>query len=326
LMLGSSGTLKPLGEIHRLSKGSFTSGHDKYNVGFIGLGQMGLRMAQNLLKGGKSLIAYDISNESLTQIKSSGAVIARSPKEVAEATRSIVTMLPSTPNVQAVYLDNPNSLIHGLSKDHLCIDCSTIDPNIARNVSQRLRSLGVEMVDAPVSGGINGALNATLTFMVGGSEEGFNRAKPILQLMGKNIVHCGGSGNGQVTKVCNNLLLGISMIGVSEAMQLGIQLGMDPKVLAGVLNTSSGRCWSSDTYNPVPGILPNVPSSNDYKGGFAVELMAKDLGLAISAAQASKQPLLLGGNAHQLYNLLVQKGYGGLDFSSIFKYLSDCKK
>jgi 3-hydroxyisobutyrate dehydrogenase len=312
--------------VHRSSRVYYSGTNDKYNVGFIGLGQMGIRMAQNLLKGGKSLIAYDLSHEALTQINSSGAFIARSPKEIAESSRSIITMLPSSPHVQNVYLDTPSSLIHSLSKDHLCIDCSTIDPNVARTVSQRLKSLGVEMVDSPVSGGIVGAQNATLTFMVGGSDEGFQRAKPLLQLMGKNIVHCGSSGNGQVTKVCNNLLLGISMIGVSEAMQLGIQLGMDPKVLAGVLNTSSGRCWSSDSYNPVPGILPNVPASNEYKGGFAAELMAKDLGLAISAAQSSKTPLLLGGNAHQIYNMLVSRGYGGLDFSSIFKYLSECKK
>jgi len=279
-------------------------------------------MAQNLIKGGKSLVVYDVSSDPLSQLKANGATVAQSPKHVAQLSNSIITMLPSSPHVQAVYLDEATSLIHGLSKDHLCIDCSTIDPSIARIVSQKFKSLGVEVVDAPVSGGIGGAQNATLTFMVGGSEEGFNRAKPLLQLMGKNIVHCGGSGNGQVTKVCNNLLLGISMIGVSEAMNLGIESGMDPKVLAGVLNTSTGRCWSSDTYNPVPGILPNVPSSNDYKGGFAVDLMAKDLGLAISAAQATKQPLLLGGSAHQVYNLLSQKGYGGLDFSSIYKFLT----
>jgi len=144
--------------------------------------------------------------------------------------------------------------------------------------------------------------------------------------MGKNIVHCGGSGNGQVAKVCNNLLLGISMIGVSEAMNLGISLGMDPKILAAVINSSSGRCWSSDVYNPVPGVVPGVPCSNEYKGGFAVDLMAKDLGLAVAAAQAVKEPLVLGGSAHQVYNLISQKGYGGLDFSAVFKFLADGKK
>jgi len=193
---------------------------------------------------------------------------------------------------------------------------------VARTVAKKIKDLGAEIVDAPVSGGVGGAQNATLTFMVGGSSSAFTRAKTILQLMGKNIIHCGDSGNGQVTKVCNNLILGITMIGVSEAMNLGVKLGMDPKILAGVINTSSGRCWTSDTYNPVPGVLPNVPSSNDYKGGFAVDLMAKDLGLAISAANTIKEPLLLGGSAHQTYNLLSQKGYGGLDFSSIYKYLS----
>jgi len=181
-------------------------------------------------------------------------------------------------------------------------------------------------VDAPVSGGVGGAQNATLTFMVGGSKEDFDRVKPLLELMGKNIVHCGGPGNGQVAKVCNNLLLGISMIGVSEAMNLGVKLGMDPKVLAGIINTSSGRCWSSDTYNPVPGVIPTVPASNGYKGGFASDLMAKDLYLAVSAANSIKQPLPLGGNAHQFYNLVSQKGLGGYDFSVVYKLLSEGQK
>jgi len=159
--------------------------------------------------------------------------------------------------------------------------------------------------------------------MVGGSVDAFNRAKPILELMGKNIVHCGGPGNGQVAKVCNNLLLGISMIGVSEAMNLGVKLGMDPKILAGIINTSSGRCWSSDSYNPVPGVIPTVPASNNYAGGFATDLMAKDLSLAVSAANAVKQPLPLGGSAHQFYNMLSQKGLGGLDFAVAYKFLSE---
>jgi len=299
------------------------SSKNKHDVGFIGLGKMGQRMAQNLMKAGKTIVVYDIISESLSQFKANGATVAESPKEVAQLSNAIITMLPSSPQVHSVYLslENPTSLIHGVSKGQICIDCSTSDPNVARLINEKFKALGVEVVDSPVSGGVIGAQNATLTFMIGGSEEGYNRAKPLLQLMGKHVIHCGGSGNGQVTKVCNNLLLAISMIGVSEAMNLGIQLGMDPKILTGVLNTSSGRCWSTDSYNPVPGILPNVPSSNDYKGGFAVDLMAKDLGLAISAAQSTKQSLLLGGSAHQIYNLLVQKGYGSMDFSSIFKFL-----
>eukprot|EP01125_Pyxidicula_operculata_P022389 TRINITY_DN9114_c0_g1_i1.p1 TRINITY_DN9114_c0_g1~~TRINITY_DN9114_c0_g1_i1.p1 ORF type:complete len:329 (+),score=59.94 TRINITY_DN9114_c0_g1_i1:36-1022(+) len=295
------------------------------HVGFIGLGQMGLRMAKNLMKAGKNLVVYDVSKEPLDQLKAEGAKIAKTPKELAQLSQTIVTMLPSSPHVQKVYTDDESSLIHGLSAGKLCIDASTIDPNIARQVSQRLQQVGVQMVDAPVSGGIVGAQNATLTFMVGGSEESFNQAKLLLQHMGKNIVYCGGPGNGQVAKVCNNLVLGISMIAISEAMNLGITLGMDPKILAGIFNTSSARCWSSDTYNPVPGVIPGVPSSNGYKGGFAVDLMAKDLSLAVSAAHTVKQPLLLGGDAHQTYNLLSQQGYGGLDFSAVYKFLNEKK-
>jgi len=283
-------------------------------------------MAQNLLKGGKSLLVYDMLPEPVNQMKSSGASVAQSPKEIAQNSHTIITMLPSSPHAQSVYCEGDKSILSGLIGGELCIDCSTIDPNIARVVALKIKDRGVEMVDAPVSGGIVGAQNATLTFMVGGSEDAFQKAKVLLQLMGKNIVHCGGSGNGQVAKVCNNLLLGISMIGVSEAMNLGISLGIDPKVLAGVINTSSGRCWSSDVYNPVPGVMTGVPSSNEYRGGFAVDLMAKDLGLAVSAAQAVKEPLLLGGNAHQTYNLISQKGYGGLDFSAAFKFLTEGKK
>jgi len=287
---------------------------------------MGFRMAQNLLKGGKSIVVYDKLPELVNQIKSSGANVAQSPKEITQISHTIITMLPSSPHVQSVYSEGDLSIQAGLRGGELCIDCSTIDPNISRVVAKEIKERGADIVDAPVSGGILGAQNATLTFMVGGSEEAFQKAKAILQLMGKNVIHCGGPGNGQVAKVCNNLILGISMIGVSEAMNLGISLGMDPKVLAGVINTSSGSCWSSEKYNPVPGVVPGVPSSNEYRGGFAVDLMAKDLGLAVAAAQAVKEPLLLGGNAHQTYNLVSQKGYGGLDFSAVFKFLTDRKK
>jgi 3-hydroxyisobutyrate dehydrogenase len=175
------------------------------------------------------------------------------------------------------------------------------------------------MLDAPVSGGTGGAEAATLTFMVGGNLEDFNVVKPILSCMGKNIVHCGPSGNGQVAKLCNNLLLAISMIGVSEAMTLGVALDIDPKVLAGIINTSSGRCWSSDTYNPFPGIMEKVPAARDYTGGFSSDLMLKDLGLAVESARLSKHPVLMGALAQQLYQLVSSKGEGQKDFSAIIK-------
>jgi len=203
----------------------------------------------------------------------------------------------------------------------LFIDASTIDPTAAREVSAEAARRGATLLDAPVSGGVGGAEAGTLTFMVGGDPASFERAKPLLQCMGKNIVHCGASGNGQVVKVCNNLVLGISMIGVAEAMNLGISLGMDAKTLAGIFNTSSARCWSSDTYNPVPGVLPNVPAARGYAGGFGVDLMAKDLGLAVNAAEKIKSPLPLGGVALQIYNLLAAHGYGGKDFGSVYAFL-----
>jgi len=280
-------------------------------------------MAQNLLKAGKSVVVFDVVPEQAQLLAKEGATVAKSPKEVATQTKTIITMLPSSPHVQSVYLEGPDSLIEGLSAGQLYIDASTIDPTVARDVQKAIRAKGAEMVDAPVSGGIVGAQNATLTFMVGGDLASFDTAKQTLQLMGKNIVHCGGPGNGQVAKVANNLVLGISMIGVSEAMNLGIKLGMDPKVLAGIFNTSSARCWSSDTYNPVPGVIEGVPSSRDYAGGFGVDLMAKDLSLAVSAANAIKEPLPLGGSALQTYNLLSKKGFGKKDFSSIYKYLAE---
>jgi len=292
-------------------------------VGFIGLGQMGFRMAQNLLKAGKSVVVFDVVSEQSQLLAKEGAVIAQSPKEVASSgAETIITMLPSSPHVQSVYLDGPSSLLNGLIPGQLFIDASTIDPTVARSVQEKIRQSGARMIDAPVSGGVNGAQNATLTFMVGGDAKDFDLAKPLLQLMGKNIVHCGGPGNGQVAKVANNLLLGISMIGVSEAMNLGIKLGMDPKILAGIFNSSSGRCWSSDTYNPVPHVIEGVPSCKDYAGGFGVDLMAKDLSLAVIAANSIKEPLPLGGVALQTYNLISSKGFGKKDFSSIYKYLS----
>jgi 3-hydroxyisobutyrate dehydrogenase len=279
-------------------------------------------MAQNLQTKGKSLVVFDVAAQPIQTLVQGGAKAAATPKEVAKNASIVITMLPSNPHVLKVYTEGEDSLIKGLQKNQLFIDASTIDPNVAKQVQSIITAAGATLIDAPVSGGVNGAASGTLTFMVGSSKEDFERAKPILSLMGKNIVHCGPGSCGQIAKVCNNLLLGISMIGVSEAMSLGVKLGIDPKVLAGVINTSSGRCWSSDAYNPVPGVMENVPSSRDYQGGFAVDLMAKDLSLAISAANSIKTPLILGAEAHQVYNMLSQQGYGNLDFGAIYKFLS----
>jgi len=309
---------------------SFSTGK-KETIGFIGLGNMGGSMAKNLHKAGYNLSVYDISKDSVTKListfsknsTSSSIKSASTPQEVAQNSSIIITMLPSSPHVLEVY-NGEKGLLKGAKKGTFFIDSSTIDPSVAREVAQNVRDkVGGKMVDAPVSGGVLAADAGTLTFMVGGDDVEFNQAKEILQHMGKNIVHCGGVGNGQVVKICNNLVLGISMIGVSEAFNLGIALGMDPKVMANIFKTSTARCWSTDTYNPVPGVMEGVPASRGYTGGFGVNLMAKDLGLAISSATKLKTPVPLGSQALQIYNILGQVGdYGGKDFSSVFEFLS----
>jgi len=215
-----------------------------------------------------------------------------------------------------VYLSE-DGVLAGIRPGTPTVDCSTIDPQTARDVSKAAAAKGVDMGDAPVSGGTGGAAAGTLTFMVGASTELFASLKPVLEQMGRNIVHCGEVGTGQIAKICNNLLLGISMIGVSEAMALGNALGIDTKVLAGIINSSTGRCWSSDTYNPWPGVIETAPASRGYTGGFGAELMLKDLGLATEAARQAHQPVILGAVAQQLYQAMSLRGEGGKDFSAI---------
>ena len=289
-------------------------------IGFIGLGNMGSPMANNLLKAGHELFVFDLVQASVKKLvdQHPGKVSALSaPKEVAAAGLDlIITMLPAAVHVKSVYL-GPDGVLANVSTQTALIDSSTIDPQTAREVAAVAATQGNVMLDAPVSGGPGGAESGTLTFMVGGDEAEFTRYKNIFNAMGKNIVYCGGSGNGQVAKVANNMLLGISMIGTAEAMSLGVSLGMEPKVLAGIINTSSGRCWSSDTYNPFPGVLENVPASRGYTGGFGSDLMLKDLGLAAEAAKLAKQPIPLGSLAQQIYQTFSLQGNGGLDFSAI---------
>ncbi len=287
------------------------------HIGFIGLGNMGAPMAHNLLKAGHQLSVFDLNAAAVENLVGAGALPVDSPTAIAQGNAElIITMLPAAPHVKSVYLGE-NGLIASARAGVMLIDCSTIDPHSAREVAKAAAEHDNPMLDAPVSGGTGGAAAGTLTFMVGGSDADFDRAQPILAAMGKNIVHCGAAGNGQVAKVANNMLLGISMIGVAEAMALGVALGMDAKTLAGVINTSSGRCWSSDTYNPFPGVLDNVPASRGYSGGFGSDLMLKDLGLATEAAKQVRQPVILGALAQQLYQSFSAQGHGGLDFSAI---------
>ncbi|MHA6637405.1 3-hydroxyisobutyrate dehydrogenase [Stutzerimonas frequens] len=287
------------------------------HIGFIGLGNMGAPMAHNLLKAGHQLSVFDLNAAAVENLVGAGALPVDSPTAIAQGNAElIITMLPAAAHVKSVYLGE-NGLIAHSRAGVMLIDCSTIDPHSAREVTKAAAEHSNPMLDAPVSGGTGGAAAGTLTFMVGGSDADFDRAQPILAAMGKNIVHCGAAGNGQVAKVANNMLLGISMIGVAEAMALGVALGMDAKTLAGVINTSSGRCWSSDTYNPFPGVLDNVPASRGYSGGFGSDLMLKDLGLATEAAKQVRQPVILGALAQQLYQTFSAQGHGGLDFSAI---------
>ncbi len=287
-------------------------------LAFIGLGQMGAPMARNLLKAGHAVTAFDVVAEHVAALAADGATPAHSLAEAVAGAELVLTMLPSSPHVRSVYLGADGVLAH-VAQGVPLIDSSTIDPHTAREVAAAAAARGNPMADAPVSGGTGGAKAGTLTFMVGAPTALYERIKPLLGAMGRNIVHCGDSGTGQVAKICNNLLLGISMIGVAEAMTLGAKLGIDAKVLAGVINTSSGRCWSSDTYNPFPGVLADAPAARGYSGGFATDLMLKDLGLAADAARQAKQPVALGALAQQLFQMASARGLGALDFSAIIK-------
>ena len=290
-------------------------------VGFIGLGNMGGPMCRNLIKAGHTLKAYDVVPALVEKAFAAGCEPATSAGACAQGVEVLVTMLPSSPHVRSVY-QGPYGVLSSVKPGTLLLDCSTIDPHTARDVAMDARAKGCAMLDAPVSGGVGGAEAATLTFMVGGEAADFEAARAILGAMGKNIVHCGGSGNGQVAKICNNMMLAVEMIATSEAMTLAAKLGMDPKVFASIVNTSSGRCWSSDTYNPYPGVIEGAPASRGYTGGFGADLMLKDLTLVTDAAKAAKQPVLMGALAQQIYQKHSNDGNGARDFSSvILQYL-----
>lgn len=290
-------------------------------IGFVGLGHMGNPMARNLLRQGHALRVYDLVPDALKRLQDPACTAATSVADAARGVEMVITMLPSSPHVRSAYLGELGVIAAAAPGTRL-VDCSTIDPLTAREVAMDARAKGCPMVDAPVSGGVGGAEAATLTFMVGGDPADFEAAKPVLQAMGKNVVHCGGPGNGQVAKICNNMMLAIEMIATAEGMTLAAQLGMDPKVFASIVNTSSGRCWSSDTYNPYPGVLEGVPAARGYSGGFGADLMLKDLTLVTEAAKSARQPVLMGALAQQIYQKHSLDGNGGKDFSSvILQYL-----
>ena len=289
-------------------------------VGFIGLGNMGLPMAQNLIKAGHQVAGADMSAAAVDKLKVAGGAVAADAAAAADGADVIVTMLPSGKEVREVYL-GAGGLVARAKVGALLIDSSTIDVETARAVAKAAQDKGLSMLDAPVSGGVGGAQGATLTFMVGGSDEAFARAKPYLEAMGKTIVHAGGPGNGQAAKICNNMILGISMIAVSEAFVLAEKLGLDAQKLFDISSKSSGQCWSMTTYCPVPGPVPTSPANRDYQAGFTAAMMLKDLKLAQDAALTAKAQTPLGADAAAIYERFVQSGAAGVDFSGVIRYL-----
>jgi 3-hydroxyisobutyrate dehydrogenase len=290
-------------------------------IGFIGLGNMGAPMAANLVKAGHQVTGYDIVPAAVAALSAAGGRVAASAAEAAAAGEVVITMLPAGPQVREVYLGN-GGILGRARNGALLVDCSTIDVDTARAVAAAAGEAGFDMLDAPVSGGTAGAAAATLTIMVGGEAPAFARAQPILAAMGRTIVHAGPAGNGQAVKICNNMMLAVAMIGVCEAFTLGQKLGLTAQTIFDVTSKSSGQSWALTTYCPVPGPVPTSPANRDYAAGFTAAMMLKDLRLAQQAAGATAAPTPLGGAAAALYQLFVDEGVGGLDFSAIYRFIA----
>jgi 3-hydroxyisobutyrate dehydrogenase len=289
-------------------------------IGFIGLGNMGLPMAHNLIKAGHQVEGVDVTQAATDKLKAAGGAVAETAKIAAARADVVITMLPAGQHVRDVYLGS-GGIIENANEGTLLIDCSTIDVETARAVASAAEARGLMMLDAPVSGGVGGASAGTLTFMVGGSERAYDRALSILQQMGKTIVHAGGAGNGQAAKICNNMILGISMIAVSEGFVLAEKLGLDKQKLFDIASKSSGSCWSMVNYCPVPGPVPTSPANRDYQAGFTAAMMLKDLALAQDAANAARVATPLGAEAAALYRLYVGQGQAAKDFSGIVNFI-----
>jgi 3-hydroxyisobutyrate dehydrogenase len=285
-------------------------------IGFIGLGNMGGGMAANLVKAGHEVHAFDLSQAALDHAHQSGCIVAASTREAVAQADAVVTMLTNGATVSAVY---GADIIGHAPTSALLIDCSTIDVTAAREVARQARETGYAMIDSPVSGGIAGAQAGTLTFMVGGDEEAFAAASPLLGAMGKTVIHAGDSGTGQAAKICNNLLLGASMAATCETLALAAKLGLDLQTFFDIASKASGQCWSLTTYCPVPGVGPVTPADRDYQGGFASALMLKDLRLALAAAQDAGSSVPMGQKAEALYAAFAESGHGGEDFSALIK-------
>lgn len=285
-------------------------------IAFIGLGHMGLPMARNLLKAGFTLTVFDLVPAAMDELAKEGAVRASSALDAVQDADVVVSMLPASRHVEGLYLGD-NGLLAALKPGTLVLECSTIAPDVARKVHQAAKARAIELLDAPVSGGTAGAAAGTLTFMIGGAASTLEKARSLFEAMGKNIFHAGPDGAGQVAKVCNNQVLAVQMIATAEAMAMGVANGLEPAVLAEIMRQSSGGNWTLEKYNPWPGVMENAPASKGYSGGFMAELMAKDLGLAQEAAQASGSSTPMGALALQLYRLLLKQGKGKQDFSVV---------
>lgn len=290
-------------------------------IAFIGLGNMGTPIVRNLLKRGHAVTVYDVVPAAIAGCVESGATPAASAVDAVKGVEVVWTMLQTGEQVRAVCLENAGIFSH-LKPGILYIDSSSIDIESTRFLHQQAQQRGIEMLDAPVSGGVKGATEAMLTFMVGGTPINFERAKPLLESLGKFVFYAGAAGNGQAAKICNNLILGISMIAVSEGFTLAEKLGLDPKVFYDISSHASGECWAMTHYNPVPGVLENVPANNDYRPGFTAAMMLKDLKLSQAAAQTAGLTTALAAKATDLYQHFTDSGHANLDFSAIIKALS----
>jgi 3-hydroxyisobutyrate dehydrogenase len=288
-------------------------------IAFIGLGNMGLPMAKNLLTAGHDVIGFDLIESALAGLLAAGGKTAASATASLDGAEVVISMLPEGKHVREVY---GNAVISNAPSGALLIDCSTIDVESARAVAAKATEAGFEMVDAPVSGGTGGAEAGSLTFMVGGGDSAFERAKPYLDVMGNTIVHTGGAGNGQAAKICNNMILGISMIAVCESFSMAEKLGLDAQKLFDITSTSSSQCWAMTNYLPVPGPVPNSPANRDYQAGFTAAMMAKDLNLAQDAARSTGHDAQLGAHALKLYEQFVGQGNAPLDFSGIYRMIN----
>ncbi len=301
------------------ARGRETGSGGMARIGFIGLGNMGGPMARNLIRAGHDLKVYDLSEEAMNFVVQSGATAAESVKDAARGVEFVVTMLPVGANVREVFMED--GAIAAADPGTLLVDCSTIDVESARAAHAAAAEAGFEMLDAPVSGGVGGADAATLTFMCGGAAAAFEKARPVLAGMGRNIVHCGGPGQGQVTKICNNMMAGIQFLAAAEAMAMGRRLGVPLETLYDVISTSSGRSFVFNEANPMPGAVPAAAASNGFKPGFMAKLMLKDLRLSQAAAQAAGIATPCGAAATAAFQLLVERGHGDEDTSSIVKLI-----